>query len=701
MPDAAPGSAPDDPVAALTVDALHDALNDAGYICSRSRARSVLAALMTNPLGGFFAFGPPGTGKTWLLEVLGEILGMNTFFKQVSPGSREEDLILDLLPDEDAASGIKKQWGELPKAVRASHNGNTLLILDEWDKTRPTADAFLLDFLQNGRVNYGDIQVQANMDNLYVCITLNDERDLSGPAHRRLPYLHFEPLHPSLVRTALRNSHGDHPFIEAAVNLYVRCELSMMEKTCTIQELQQLLDAISVLGPDDADWDELVLDYVTKDRDNHRLLKKAEDVDTTDWDAAGWTEREHDPLDPSAYGSGQTPAPPARGDGAVASPNASSDAFSNADLPPMASAKSLASASGVNTTPDLSAAFAALEKTDPVYDALTRQEDPSASPDHFGRVQVHGDVITFDEPVPFTEHDGYAADLWGHRGEVVFTEPAATRNDMRLLQDEAGLTFISYAEDEIIGRYEGLHLRWTPEGGAEIIVPTTQRAAFDKLFVGTWLPDADGSEPAALPVPVLARLGTPRAGSVAARRAGEPIAAPYFSGVFDYWQRPEVDRAESGDVPGYSQFMQYAETHADPLIVQDDAAYALFDGLMLGFIGTANDHLAVSVTGPFTADLEAYLRDWLPDARLTLGRKAEARLSETALVREHGFQVARPSENRPSPSKTLVRARNGVKTIYRDGAITTGTRLEWTQITADRVARIIEAIDRTMDTLAV
>jgi hypothetical protein len=48
-----------------------------------------------------------------------------------------------------------------------------------------------------------------------------------------------------------------------------------------------------------------------------------------------------------------------------------------------------------------------------------------------------------------------------------------------------------------------------------------------------------------------------------------------------------------------------------------------------------------------------------------------------------------------------VRARNGVKTIYRDGAITTGTRLEWTQITADRVARIIEAIDRTMDTLAV
>ena len=342
MSDAAPPPSPDDPVEALTVDALHEALNDAGYICSRNRARSALAALMTDPLGGFFAFGPPGTGKTWLLEVLGDILGMNTFFKQVSPGSREEDLILDLLPDETARSGIKKQWGELPKAVRASHEGNTLLILDEWDKTRPTADAFLLDFLQNGRVNYGDIQVRANMDNLYVCITLNDERDLSGPAHRRMPYLHFEPLHPSLVREALVNSHGDHPYIEAAVNLYVRCELSMMEKSCTIQELQQLLDAITVLGPDDADWDQLVLDYVTKDRDNHRLLKKAEDVDTTDWDEADWAEGDADPLDPSAYG------PP---NGRSWTSDNGRAASGDAALPPMAEVKGY-TAPETTETPD-------------------------------------------------------------------------------------------------------------------------------------------------------------------------------------------------------------------------------------------------------------------------------------------------------------------------------------------------------------
>jgi len=681
----------DDPVEALTVDTLHTALNDAGYICSRHRARSVLAALMTDPLGGFFAFGPPGTGKTWLLEVLGDILGLNTFFKQVSPGSREEDLILDLLPDETAQSGIKKQWGELPKAVRASHEGNTLLILDEWDKTRPTADAFLLDFLQNGRVNYGDIQVQANMDNLYVCITLNDERDLSGPAHRRMPYLHFEPLHPSLVREALRRSHGGHPYLEAAVNLYVRCELSMMEKSCTIQELQQLLDAISVLGPDDADWDQLVLDYVTKDRDNHRLLKKAEDVDTTDWDGAGWSEgSDADPLDPSAYGSTDLPG---------RTSETQRGAEDETHLPPMADVKDFTPAEN-SETPDLATAFAALDRTDSVYDALTRREAPSDAPDHFGRVRVEGDTITFDEPVPLTEHDGYAADLWGHPGEIVFLEETATRTDLRLLQAERGLEFISYAEDEIIARHDGIHLRWTPDRGAEVIVPAARRSTFDDLFVGTWLDATDIAAPADLPTPVLARLGTGQAGLIEARHAGEPVADPYFAGVFDYWTRGEQDSVPTGDIPEYAQFMDYAEAHADSLILEEDTAHVLLDGLMLGFIGEENDYFVASVTGPFDAAVESYLQDWLPGAKLPLSRTAEARVPETTLVREMGFEVARPSEDRSSPGKKLVRVQDGVKSIYRDGRLTVGTQLSWRQITASRAELLIRQIDQTLDELA-
>ena len=692
MPDAHSSSQADtaspDPVEALTVDALHTALNDAGYICSRQRARSVLAALMTDPLGGFFAFGPPGTGKTWLLEVLGEILDMDTFFKQVSPGSREEDLILDLLPDEDAPSGIKKQWGELPTAVQASHEGNTLLILDEWDKTRPTADAFLLDFLQNGRVNYGDIQVQANMDNLYVCITLNDERDLSGPAHRRMPYLHFDPLHPSLVREALRRSHGDHPYRGAAVNLYVRCERSMMEKSCTIQELQQLLDAITVLGPDDADWNQLVLDYVTKDRDNHRLLKKAEDIDPTDWSDTRWEDQDADPLDPAAYG---------RVEETTGGPEL--DPTDETALPPMADVKGYTGPTN-DETPDLAAAFAALERSESVYDALTRREPPAEAPDRFGRVRVQGDTITFDTPVPLLEHDGYAAGLWGHAGEVVFVEDTATRTDLRLLQAERDLEFISYAEDELIARYEGIHLRWTPDDGAHIIVPTARRDTFTDLFAGTWLNAETVPSPVdPLPTPVLARLGASEVGTIEARHAGEPVAIPYFSGVFDFWTGNEHDTVDVDDIPGYDDFMGHAETHADTIIAEGASVYVLFENLMVGVLGENNDYLTVAVTGAFDPALDSYLQHWLPNAKLSLSRRGPARHDGTMLAREEGFEVTRPSDDRPNPSKTLVRTRNNVRCIYRDGRLTVGSQLRGRQITAAHTERLIKEIDRQFQAL--
>jgi hypothetical protein len=365
----------------------------------------------------------------------------------------------------------------------------------------------------------------------------------------------------------------------------------------------------------------------------------------------------------------------------------------------MARAKGLSPATN-DETPDLAAAFAALERTDRIYDALTRQEAPSDAPDRFGRVRVQGDTITFDAPVPLSEHDEYAADLWGHPGEVVFVEPTATRDDLRLLQKEAGLEFVSYARDEIVGRCRGIHLRWTPDDGAEIIAPTGQRDAFDDLLTGTWLSTSDPSAPAALPVPVLARLGAPEAGVVSARHAGEPIATPYFSGVFDHWTRDERDTVESGDVTGYGQFMAYAEDHAEQIIVDPDAVYALLDGLMVGFIGEQNDHLAVSVTGAFAPNVEAYLQDWLPKSRLTLTQSADVSLSETALVRDKGFEVARPSEERPDPGRKLVRPGEGVTCIYRDGTVTAGARLVWTQIAAERVRRVIDRIDAAIDELS-
>lgn len=665
------------PVTNLTVDALHSTLMDRGYICSRDRARSVLAAMMTKPLGGFFAFGPPGTGKTWLLELLGDVLGMNTFFKQVSPGSREEDLILDLLPDEDAKSGIKKEWGEIPKAVRASQDEPVMLVLDEWDKTRPTADAFLLDFLQNGRVNYGDIEMQANMDNLHVGITLNNERDLSGPAHRRLPFLHFEPLHPSLVRQALVESHGKHPYIEAAVNLYVRCELSHMDKKCTIQELQQLLDAISVLGEEEADWDQLVLDYVTKDKDNHRLLKDTESMDVDDWQ-----DDDIDALDPSAYGEVDD-------DGRMQN--------TSSQLPDIVEVRGYTKRTDNDKDPDLSQAFAALRKSDKVYDHLTQVEEAGEEPDEFGRVKVEGETITLNKPVHLSDFEDWIGVIEDDVGEVVFIEPNATREDMRLLQRERDVEFISYTDSEIIARVDTMHIRWTEENGAEIIV--SDDALFYSVFMGTWITDTV-QEAHEIPPKVLATIGHPDAGTVQSRNEGTPIQNPYFSGIFDKYGSDQIDFYEAGDIPGYTDLMDYAEENSEDMILtDDDSIYLFFENVMIGFIGQENDYLAVSVNGAFDEKLESYLQNLLPGSKLFLNKIAMTDIDETTLIDDHDFEVVKPTTNRKNPNRTLSRMKKGIKSVYTDGKVNVGAQLRGEKITADRVEYITDHIDQMIDEL--
>lgn len=667
------------PVDKLTVESLHNKLSDAGYICGEDRAQAIYAALQTQPLGGMFAFGPPGTGKTWLFEVLADVLGLKHYFRQVTPGTREEDLILDLLPDEDKVSGIKKEHGVLVQAVRASQEGPVLLTLDEWDKTRPTADAFLLDFLQTGRINYGDINEKANLDNLYVGITLNEERDLSGPLHRRLPFLHFDPLHPSLVRQALVNSHGQHPFIEAAVNLYVRCELSMMDKPATIQELQQLLDATTHLG-EDADWDSLVYQYVTKDRSNHKLLADAESKDIGDWED---DVDDKDVLDPSAYGEVDL-------DGDIQTGGPST-------MPRMAEMKGYTEKTDNDKTPDLASSYAAFRKNRVVYNDLTKLEKPGQDPEKFGRVNVEGETITFDEPIPITEHQDYASELWGHPGEMVFVAESATERDMRLLQQERGLNFTSYTEDEIIGRKGPLHIRWAEGEGAEIIVPSDKTNVFTDMFVGTWVADRihEGYD---IPVRALARMGMKETGVIEARERGFEIADPYSSGIFDEWQATNIDFTDAGDIPGYNDFLEFAEKYGE-VILEDDSMYAFFEGLMVAFLGEDNDHFAYSVTGGFDAGLNTFLQDWLPGSKMFLAKKRTTPLDENELINDHGFQVQRASEKRSNPRRTLHRMKGGIKSVFQDGSLRVGAQLTQSKITSKRVKVIAKRIEDTFDEL--
>ncbi|MBI4081350.1 MAG: AAA family ATPase [Candidatus Lambdaproteobacteria bacterium] len=285
---------------------LRDRLEGLGYRLTEELARQVDAALATRPTAGSFLAGTAGAGKTFLAEAVSRVEGCETFFFQAFPGCRKEEFYQTILPDAAQPSGFRTVEGVLPRAAHASQHGRTALILDEWDKTHPSTDAFLLDFLQTGRISIPGSQVRARQENLIVFVTLNDERELSEPLLRRLPMIELKPPPPALVEQALADTHADHAYIPAAVALYRRSRLVNLTKPVTIQELRQLLDAISRLGTA-ADWNRLVFQFVTKSWDDHELLKSSESIPLEV--AGGGLETEKPVLDAARY-QGESASPP-------------------------------------------------------------------------------------------------------------------------------------------------------------------------------------------------------------------------------------------------------------------------------------------------------------------------------------------------------------------------------------------------------
>ena len=97
----------------------------------------------------FLLRGPAGTGKTELAMQFSKWWDAKLVFYQCTYGTSEDDLLYRYVPSETAKSGITITLGPLPEALLASQKQRVVLVIDEFDKTRPSADALLLDFLQN------------------------------------------------------------------------------------------------------------------------------------------------------------------------------------------------------------------------------------------------------------------------------------------------------------------------------------------------------------------------------------------------------------------------------------------------------------------------------------------------------------------------------------------------------------------------
>ena len=257
----------------VTVKDIHGGLNEKEYICSPDFAAKVASSLNTKPVAGAILSGPAGTGKSYLPQILADVLDRELFFHQCSAGTREDDLLMKLLPSEKTVSGISIEPGKIYEATQASKKKKVILVLDEWDKTRPTADGFFLDYLQYGRLSIPGKTIKANLNNLTIFLTTNNEREFQEPLLRRFPKIDVTPLEPQLVTQALINTHKNSPHVQSAVEIYVKTVVSGMPKPATIQELRQFLDASKFLGKG-ADWNSLVYQFITKTPENHSILAK-------------------------------------------------------------------------------------------------------------------------------------------------------------------------------------------------------------------------------------------------------------------------------------------------------------------------------------------------------------------------------------------------------------------------------------------
>ena len=253
---------------------LQKFLEESGFIINFPL--SILeGGLSTSRMPAFLLRGPAGVGKTELTRLVSEWLGARYVFYQCTLNSSEDDLLYRYVPDENTKSGIKVLPSVLPQALVKSRRHKVVLVLDEFDKTRPSTDALLLDFLQNVRISArfeGEEVIVGNPRNLVVFLTSNDMREFSEPLLRRVISLHLKPLPATSVANLLKAFGFSEELVKLLVQIYSDTHEAGLRKPATIQELR-LLGEIIQLHPEE-DLATLLRSIVVKYDDDWELYKQ-------------------------------------------------------------------------------------------------------------------------------------------------------------------------------------------------------------------------------------------------------------------------------------------------------------------------------------------------------------------------------------------------------------------------------------------
>jgi len=223
---------------------LYEFLQENDFYIDHATA-DLLEKIITNTRKAIMLRGPAGVGKTQLTYLISRYLNAEYIYYQCTYGTDEDSLLYKYVPSEHTKSGIKITLGPVPRALSLSQKKKVVLVLDEFDKTRPSADALLLDVLQNYRLalylgdNDNETIITGNPDNLIVFLTSNDMREFSEPLLRRLVVITLKPLPPSVVFELLKRRFKENIALLLA-QIYDDTLKAGLRKPATLQELQQL-----------------------------------------------------------------------------------------------------------------------------------------------------------------------------------------------------------------------------------------------------------------------------------------------------------------------------------------------------------------------------------------------------------------------------------------------------------------------------
>jgi MoxR-like ATPase len=182
-------------------------LADVGYLADQATATTTyLAGALEKPL---LVEGPAGVGKTELAKAISRATGADLVRLQCYEGLDEARALYEWNYKKQLlriqASGTDQSWSEThddifteeflltrPLLTAIRREEQTVLLIDEVDKTDVEVEGLLLEVLSDFQVTIPELGTMAAVRRPLVILTSNATRELSEAVRRRCLYLHID-----------------------------------------------------------------------------------------------------------------------------------------------------------------------------------------------------------------------------------------------------------------------------------------------------------------------------------------------------------------------------------------------------------------------------------------------------------------------------------------------------------------------------